>query len=72
MKINEETDDLLLRWYNMSAQKANLQLSSNLSYYNFYKSSIMEEHGERLDTDAAGRLTLPVGPCEIVTIGVSS
>lgn len=70
MKINEETDDLLLRWYNMSAQKANLQLSSNLSYNNFYKSSIMEEHGSRIEAAANEQRHVSVGSCEIVTIGI--
>lgn len=72
LKMNEGTGDLLLRWYNMRSQAAELKLNANTPYYYFYKSTILEEHGERLDTDAAGRLTLPVGPCEIVTIGVSS
>lgn len=72
LKMNEGTGDLLLRWYNMRSHTVELKLSSNTPYYYFYKSTILEEHGERVDTDTSGRLALPVGPCEIVTIGISS
>lgn len=72
LKMNEGTGDLLLRWYNMRSHMVELKLSSNTPYYYFYKSTILEEHGERVDTEASGRLALPVGPCEIVTIGISS
>ncbi|MCY9693180.1 alpha-mannosidase [Paenibacillus alginolyticus] len=71
MKINEGTDDLLLRWYNMDFQKAELKLSSNLPYYYFYKSSIMEDYGHRIESDTDGQMTLPIGACEIVTIGMN-
>ncbi|WP_053375023.1 alpha-mannosidase [Paenibacillus sp. FJAT-27812] len=71
MKINEGTDDLLLRWYNMDFQKAELKLSSNLPYYYFYKSSIMEDNGQPIETDMDGQISLPIGACEIVTIGIN-
>jgi alpha-mannosidase len=70
MKINEETDDLLLRWYNMSNEQVSLQISSNLSYNHFYKSSIMEEMGARIVSDQHDQRQVTVGSCEIVTIGI--
>ncbi|CAN7268617.1 alpha-mannosidase [Paenibacillus sp. LjRoot153] len=70
MKIKEGTDELLLRWYNMSVQKASLQLSSHISYNEFYRSSIMEEHGSRMEAESNDQINLSVEPCEIVTIGI--
>ncbi|MFD0693934.1 alpha-mannosidase [Paenibacillus sp. GCM10027628] len=71
LKMNEGTGDLLLRWYNMNSQSAVLKLSASIPHYYFYKSTILEEHGARVDADAEGRLSLPVGSCEIVTIGIN-
>ncbi|UKS28306.1 alpha-mannosidase [Paenibacillus sp. HWE-109] len=71
MKINEGTNDLLLRWYNMDFQRTELKLSSNLSYNYFYKSSIMEDFGHRIESDKVGQMSLPIGSCEIVTIGIN-
>ncbi|MDQ0889560.1 alpha-mannosidase [Paenibacillus sp. V4I9] len=70
MKMNEGTGDLLLRWYNMSSQNTELKLSSNIPLYSFYKSTIMEVHGTSIEADAGSQMSLPTGPCEIVTIGI--
>lgn len=70
MKMNEGTGDLLLRWYNMSAQNTELKLSSNIPLYSYYKSTIMEVHGTSIEADAGGQMSLTTGPCEIVTIGI--
>jgi alpha-mannosidase len=70
MKLNEGTDDVLLRWYNMSSEKAGLILRSNHPYSYFFKSSIMEDHGPRIEADNEGNMPLVVGSCEIVTIGI--
>ncbi|WP_261301439.1 alpha-mannosidase [Paenibacillus andongensis] len=70
MKMNEGTGDLLLRWYNMSSQNTELKLNSNIPLYSFYKSTIMEVNGPSIETDAEGQMSLPTGPCEIVTIGI--
>ncbi|MDR6878785.1 alpha-mannosidase [Bacillus sp. 3255] len=72
LKMNEGTGDLLLRWYNMRPQAAELKLKAGIPHYYFYKSTILEEHGERVDAAVSdGRLSLPVGACEIVTLGVA-
>ncbi|MDR6550746.1 alpha-mannosidase [Paenibacillus qinlingensis] len=70
MKLNEASEDVLLRWYNMRSQHAEVKVSTQLPQQNFYKSTILEIQGERLAVEADGALTLPVGPCEIVTIGI--
>ncbi|MCY9668425.1 alpha-mannosidase [Paenibacillus alginolyticus] len=70
MKMNEGNGDLMLRWYNMSSQNTELKLSSNIPLYSFYKSTIMEVHGPSIEADAEGQLSLPTGPCEIVTVGI--
>ncbi|OPH56356.1 alpha-mannosidase [Paenibacillus ferrarius] len=70
MKMNEETGDLLLRWYNMSSSNTELKVQSNIPLKNFYKSTIMETNGTMLEVDAEGEMALPIGPCEIVTIGI--
>ncbi|TXK84349.1 alpha-mannosidase [Paenibacillus sp. N3.4] len=70
MKLNEGNGDLLLRWYNMSVQNTEVKLYSHIAQYDFYKSTIMEAHGPRIEVDADGQIVLPVGPCEIVTIGI--
>ncbi|NEW08150.1 alpha-mannosidase [Paenibacillus sp. SYP-B3998] len=71
LKMNEGTGDLLLRWYNMNAQPTELKLHAHIPYYYFYKSTILEEHGTRIDVDAESQLALQAGPCEIITIGVN-
>ncbi|SDM79568.1 alpha-mannosidase [Paenibacillus sp. yr247] len=71
MKMNEGSGDLLLRWYNMSSQNTELKLNSNILHYYFYKSTIMEAHGPSIEVGAEGQMSLPIGPCEIVTIGIS-
>ncbi|MFC5651866.1 alpha-mannosidase [Paenibacillus solisilvae] len=71
MKLSEGTGDLMLRWFNMSPQAAQLTLTNHLPYVDAYKSNILEERGARIGQNAAGQLSLPVGPCEIVTIGIT-
>ncbi|MNR13016.1 hypothetical protein D3C85_1293980 [compost metagenome] len=70
MKINEDTDDVLLRWYNMSSESASLQLRSNVALHDFYKSSIAESYVSQIATEVAGQMEVPVGSCEIITIGI--
>lgn len=70
MKMNEGTGDLLLRWFNMSSQGAELELQPDIPVYRMYKSTMMEDQGPNVEADAKGRFALPVGACEIVTIGI--
>ncbi|GIP52728.1 alpha-mannosidase [Paenibacillus vini] len=70
LKMNEETGDLLLRWYNMSSSDAELTLSPNMKSEYLYKTTILEEPAQPLSGNTAGGLSMLVGPCEIVTIGI--
>lgn len=70
LKMNEETGDLLLRWYNMSNSDAELTFSPDMKSEYLYKTTILEEPAQPLSGNTAGGLSLLVGPCEIVTIGI--
>lgn len=70
LKINEETGDLMFRWYNMSRQPGELTFCADFEHEHFYKTTILEEEGTPLSKDAVGCLSLMTGPCEIVTIGI--
>ncbi|MDN4069652.1 alpha-mannosidase [Paenibacillus vini] len=70
LKMNEETGDLLLRWYNMSSSDAELTLSPDMKSEYLYKTTILEEPAQPLSGNTAGGLSMLVGPCEIVTIGI--
>ncbi|OAB32929.1 alpha-mannosidase [Paenibacillus glacialis] len=70
LKMNEATGDLLLRWYNMSLQKTDLSFSSTIPQQYFYKTTILEEESNPIASTANGSLSLQVGPCEIVTVGI--
>lgn len=70
MKMNEETVDILLRWYNMSSEASQLTLNANVPFEQVYKTTILEEPAPSLALNAAGGLSLKTGPFEIVTIGI--
>lgn len=71
LKMNEETGDLLLRWYNMRRQDTELSLKLEIPSNHIYKTTILEEPGQPLTVNAIGGLSLPVGSCEIVTLGIN-
>ncbi|MGF7048628.1 alpha-mannosidase [Paenibacillus sp. DS2015] len=70
LKMNEATGDMLLRWYNMSQEKTDLSLSSAIPQHHFYKTTILEEESQPIASSANGSVSLQVGPCEIVTVGI--
>ncbi|BBH21944.1 alpha-mannosidase [Paenibacillus baekrokdamisoli] len=72
MKLHEGTGNLMLRWFNMSSEASMLNLACHLPYDDAFKSSILEERGARVERNSEGQLSLSVGPCEIVTIGITS
>ncbi|SFS60732.1 alpha-mannosidase [Paenibacillus sp. 453mf] len=62
----------MLRWYNMSANETALELKSN-SYSSCYKRNILEEREEQVTPENFERsavINMPVGACEIVTLGL--
>ncbi|MEK4193712.1 alpha-mannosidase [Paenibacillus sp. FSL L8-0493] len=72
LKMNKQTGDLLLRWYNMSQQNTNLSFRSSIPQQYFYKTTILEEESHPVSSDEKekGSFDLQIGPCEIVTIGI--
>lgn len=70
MKMNAETGDLLLRWYNMSIKESTLTLDLHAPHVHLYKTTILEE----CTTPIVGREDsihkLQIGPCEIATFGI--
>lgn len=72
LKIGEEDGSAMLRWYNLRPQASKLRLGGLESYQPFYRSDVLERNvdGGAMGADADGSLSLPVGPCEILTLGV--
>jgi len=70
LKMNQETGDMLLRWYNMSQQKTDLTFNSSIPQQHFYKTTILEEVSQPISSKDTGALSLEIGPCEIVTVGI--
>ncbi|MEW4426351.1 alpha-mannosidase [Paenibacillus pabuli] len=81
LKVNEESGDLMMRWYNMKPDTSLLSLVANELNTNeeAYKSNILEEKGEKLVSSSGvstnlfsgKKWSIPAGPCEIVTVGLS-
>ncbi|ETT31824.1 glycoside hydrolase [Paenibacillus sp. FSL R5-192] len=84
IKVNEDSGDVMLRWFNMTTDSATLKLAASQanaqSFETAYKSNILEEEGERLHArsiEEASTLsfankewTIQTGSCEIVTVGL--
>lgn len=80
LKVNEESGDLMMRWYNMKPDTSLLSLVANELNTNeeAYKSNILEEKGEKLVSSSnvstnlfrGKQWSIPAGPCEIVTVGL--
>ncbi|CAM4340881.1 alpha-mannosidase [Paenibacillus endophyticus] len=71
LKVNEPSGDMMLRWYNMLPSAAELKLASGDAAQTIaqaYKSDVLEQQGQVLEGNNAYQL--PVGPCEIVTVGI--
>ncbi|WP_440112415.1 alpha-mannosidase [Paenibacillus sp. QZ-Y1] len=84
LKVNEDSGDVMLRWYNMTTDSATLKLAASQAnpqpFETAYKSNILEGEGERLDSHsieeaptlsfANKEWTIQTGSCEIVTVGL--
>ncbi len=67
LKINEDSGDLMARWYNLSSSPDQLSIHTTESAH-LYSSNIMEEKIH----DITMEQPLPVGKCEIVTVGLTA
>lgn len=73
LKIGENDGSAMLRWYNLRPQASELRLRAGEPYRPVYKSDVLERTGGAvMGADATGTLVVPVGPCEIVTLGVAA
>ncbi|WP_309121181.1 alpha-mannosidase [Paenibacillus sp.] len=70
LKFSEESGHATVRWYNMTGETSEVALVLGHGVERAYKSDVLEQVGDVVETDAEGRCTLPIGPCEILTIGV--
>ncbi|AIQ42763.1 alpha-mannosidase [Paenibacillus sp. FSL R5-0912] len=71
LKLNEDSGDLLLRWFNMTGESSILELDTPLPVAAFYTSNVLEAEGELLETDRdAAALKLQLGGHEITTVGI--
>lgn len=76
LKLNEDSGDFMLRWYNLGGGEAELSVKTDgeVPVSGFYKTTILEESGDALSGSAlaegAHTVALPVRAGEIVTVGV--
>ncbi|NQX45174.1 alpha-mannosidase [Paenibacillus tritici] len=74
LKLNRESGDLLLRWFNMTNQPGELKLDTDLPVTGFYLSNVLEaevaEENARLKQGGANALELQLGSHEILTVGI--
>lgn len=84
LKVNEDSGDVMLRWFNMTTDSATLKLAASQAnpqpFETAYKSNILEEEGERLHSNsieeastlsfASKEWNIQTGSCEIITVGL--
>ncbi|WP_339310690.1 alpha-mannosidase [Paenibacillus sp. FSL k6-2145] len=84
LKVNEDSGDVMLRWFNMTTDSATLNLAASQAnpqpFETAYKSNILEEEGEMFHAHnieeastlsfASKEWNIQTGSCEIVTVGL--
>ncbi|WFR64724.1 alpha-mannosidase [Paenibacillus amylolyticus] len=84
LKVNEDSGDVMLRWYNMTTDAVTLMLATSQvnpqPFETAYKSNILEEEGELLHAHsieeaptlsfASKEWNIQTGSCEIITVGL--
>ncbi|PWV89120.1 glycosyl hydrolase family 38 [Paenibacillus cellulosilyticus] len=68
VKLAAGTDDVMLRWVNLSAESGTLSVLLSNGSKQCYVSNILEERLESLETGQS--VSLPVGPAKIVTLAI--
>src|SRR5699024_5287238 len=68
LKVNEDSQDVMARWYNMSDADEQLKVSTPYETAAVYKSNILEEKKEKLEQD---KTEINIDKHEIVTLGFS-
>ncbi|AJY74244.1 alpha-mannosidase [Paenibacillus beijingensis] len=68
MKINDQTDDLIIRWFNMIVEESEIAIKVNASIKEVYTSNVLEEIIQPIaHTDT---VSIDVGPAQITTLGM--
>lgn len=70
MKQKEDSEDIILRWVNLSDEATVLTVKKNEFIHNLYRSNVVEEKLDDI-TDNNGSYCINIKPYEIVTLGVS-
>lgn len=70
LKMNEDSGDLLLRWFNMEDQSCRLELDTDIPAAGFYESGVLEAEVERLEQAGESGVELQLGGHEIATVGI--
>lgn len=64
VKINHDSKDLMVRWFNMTSQECELVIDPQFTIKEAYKSTILEEKLEKVETKSR------ISPAEIITLGI--
>jgi alpha-mannosidase len=69
VKMQEETNDLMIRWFNMTKEHAKLNVKSDMNFKSFYESNILEEKvGDSIPFESE---EFDIKPAEIITLGLN-
>ncbi|MCG3419390.1 alpha-mannosidase [Oceanobacillus jordanicus] len=69
LKVSGQTGDVLTRWFNMTNENNPLLVRTLKGTSSAYKSNVIEEKQETLQSNESSEVQIPVKPYEIVTIG---
>ncbi|MFD1173363.1 alpha-mannosidase [Oceanobacillus picturae] len=69
LKVSGQTGDVLTRWFNMTNENNPLLVRTLDGSSSAYKSNVIEEKQEALQSNESSKVQIPVKPYEIVTIG---
>ncbi|MGP4064221.1 alpha-mannosidase [Oceanobacillus sp. M65] len=69
LKVSGQTGDVLTRWFNMTNENNSLLVRTLNGTSSAYKSNVIEEKQETLQSNESSKVQMPVKPYEIVTIG---
>jgi len=70
LTINEDSGDLMIRWFNLEDKPCDLQVDTDIPHAGFYKSNILEEKAAVLEHGNTAAMELLMGGHEIVTVGI--
>jgi alpha-mannosidase len=71
VKRNEDTNDLIVRWYNLAAEPAELSVYAPQGSRQLYLSNVLEEErGTKWPCDRQSAVAIEVKPAEIITVGI--